>query len=75
MLPKRLVMTFRHDSGAKMRVTLTEKPDDTMGVEYSLRNAQGIPPHLAEFHLAEWQFWFVEFMRSLVPPAIPSGWR
>lgn len=74
-MPRKLQITFRHDTGPRCIVSLEENGPGVR-VTYSLRCNPPIPFELADVYLAEWQSWAAAMMKTpAIPPPLPLGWR
>lgn len=76
MKAESFVMVFRHITGTRCRITVTESAGELVEVGYSLRSGSApVCDVTAQRWIAEWQMWFTHFMKSPVPPQIPAGWQ
>lgn len=75
MSDRRFVMNFRHDTGVRCIVNISELPGGGARVLYSFRHECGVPPRLAELYLEQWKGWMAHSMQSPVIPDLPAGWH
>lgn len=76
MKPQTFVMVFKHITGTRCRITVTESAGELVEVAYSLRSGSAsVCDATAQRWISEWQMWFLHFIKSPVAPQIPAGWQ